>query len=118
VHEFDTFEYQLHTQYPMIDFATRPDVSEALYQPGQKILPPRNHLFGNPRQGTNPPDFMNSTPVETPTVSISVFSRLASRTSPVRALQASKCPTRTGMISQIRDADPGWGVTYPMASGA
>jgi hypothetical protein len=57
VHEFDIFEYQSHTQCSMIDFVIRPGDSEALYQPGQKILPPLDHLFGGPEQGTSGPDF-------------------------------------------------------------
>ena len=48
MHEFDTFEYQPHTQCPMIAFVTRPGAPEALYQPGQKILPTGNHLFDGP----------------------------------------------------------------------
>ena len=32
----------------MIAFVTRPGVPEALYQPGQKILPTGNHLFEGP----------------------------------------------------------------------
>ena len=46
----------------MIDFVIRPGDSEALYQPGQKILPPLDHLFGRPKQGTSGADFMNSNP--------------------------------------------------------
>jgi hypothetical protein len=32
----------------MIAFVTRPGAPEALYQPGQKILPTGNHLFDGP----------------------------------------------------------------------
>jgi len=51
--------------YTMSDdyfFHPRPDTSQALYQPGQKILPPLNHLFGSLQQGTSGPDFRNSNP--------------------------------------------------------
>jgi hypothetical protein len=48
VHEFDTFEYQPHTQCSMIAFVTRPGAFGALYQPGQKLLHPGNHLFDTP----------------------------------------------------------------------
>ena len=70
------YEYQSHTQRLMIACVTRPGASEALYQPGKKILPPGNHLFDNPRQGTSGPDFRDSNPVETRTV-FSLWFKLA-----------------------------------------